>query len=546
MGFLTKGLAVLHNFLYDVKGHAQRNHRADHRRAGRPFGWLVLVVIASSLFFECAGVRPAPEVGEIPEPISEELQGQRQLLGSFSPTFYCLADEADSRYAGLPADADILDIYGRTIARVSQKFKRKADLEGSARLLDGRVINFAGRAPDGIRYRMVFGADYGLGAANAEYISRVEPYRLIPYRSVAVDVEQIPMGSVLYIPEAEGIVLPDGEKHDGYFLAHDVGAAIKFQRIDLFVGAQEDVRNTFTSNGLSNMSPIRVYLVLEPLAEEIRSRYRSRYTLTAKPVYRMTWSDIDMMLANLSAAVTDPDQRIQFLSEVARGTPYLIFCLGEGPSGLYDKDPLVDIARVDCMTFCEQILAMAISRSYEEFFRNLQRIRYRDGIVDFKMRNHYTIADWLPNNAWLLEDATELIGGPYCRAMTKTVDRARDFMAMGCTDLRGVPPPETMTVKYIPKEHLLDVEEHLRGGEIVSLIQHREGILSSHMALIAKDREGNIIFRHASRTAGEVVDEAFGEYVQKIQEWKNTAGMMFMRVRRDYPLAGMPSRQEDS
>jgi hypothetical protein len=33
-----------------------------------------------------------------------------------------------------------------------------------------------------------------------------------------------------------------------------------------------------------------------------------------------------------------------------------------------------------------------------------------------------------------------------------------------------------------------------------------------------------------------VVDEVYGEYVRKIQDWKNTAGMMFMRVRRDYPL----------
>ncbi len=509
--------------------------------AGRLIGTFLLTAIAACLFSGCAGIRPVPEVGETPPPAPEEAEepgeGHR-LLGSFSPTFYCLADETDDRYAGRPAADAILDVYGRTVARVSQEFKRKADLEGSARLSDGRVINFAGRAPDGIRYRVVYGADYGLGAANADYISRVEPYKLIPYRSVAVDREQIALGSVLYIPGAEGIPLPGGEEHDGYFLAHDVGGAITSRRIDLFVGLEEDVNNVFTQNGISNMSPLQVYLVHEPQAGEIRSRYRSRYTLTAKPVYRMTWSEVDMMLANLSAAVTDPDQRIQFLSEVARETPYLIFCLGEGPSGLYDKDPLVDIARVDCMTFCEQILSMAISGSYEEFFQNLQKIRYRDAIISFKTRNHYTIADWLPHNAWLLEDATELIGGDYCRSMTKTIDRAGVLGTMGCTDLRGIPPPETMTVQYIPKEYLMDVAEHLRGGEIVSIISKHEGIFSSHMALIAKDREGGTIFRHASRTAGKVVDESFSEYVRKIQDWKSTAGMMFIRIRRDYPLAG--------
>lgn len=508
----------------------------------RTGGCLLLAAITAGLFAGCAGIRPAPRVDEAPGLEPEAVSGQRRLLGSFRPTFYCLADESDARYDGLSTDAEILDIYGRTIVRVCSEFKRKADLEGSARLADGRVINFAGRAPDGIRYRVVHGAEYGLGAANAEYLSRSDPYKLIPYRSVAVDPEQIPLGSVLYIPRAEGVPLPGGGKHDGYFLAHDVGGAITSQRIDLFVGTEEDVRNTFTKNGLSNMAPVQVYLVLEPLAEEIRSRYRARYSLTDRPIYRMTWADVDRMLANLSAAETDPDQRIQFLSEAARGTPYLIFCLGEGPSGLIDKDPLMDLARVDCMTFCEQTLAMAVSRTYQDFFQNLQKIRYRDGIIDFKMRNHYTIADWLPNNAWLLEDATELIGGPLCRSMTKTIDRLKFFRTMGCADLSGIPSARSMTVRYIPKEDLLDAEEHLRGGEIVSMISHREGIFSSHMALIARDRQGGTIFRHASRSAGEVVDESFAEYVRKIQEWDNTAGMIFMRIRRDYPLAGADRR----
>jgi 3D (Asp-Asp-Asp) domain-containing protein len=504
----------------------------------RSAGRFLLLAMTIALLAGCAGVRPAPEVGEVTSPAPQAVSEQHRLLGSFRPTFYCLANEADARYAGLPADAEIRDIYGRTIARVCRAFKKKADLEGSARLSDGRVINFAGRAPDGIRYRVVHGARYGLGAANAELTSRGEPYKLIPYRSVAVDPEQVPLGSVLYIPRARGVALPGGEEHDGYFLAHDVGGAITSRRIDLFVGTEEDVRNAFTRGGLSNMAPVEVSLVLEPLAEEIRSRYRRRYSLTDKPIYRMTWTDVEEMLANLSAAETDPDRRIQFLSEVGLGSPYLIFCLGEGPSGLIDKDPLLDLARVDCMTFCEQILAMAISRTYQDFFQNLQKIRYRDGIVDFKMRNHYTIADWLPNNAWLLEDATELIGGSLCRPMAKTIDRPRFFSNMGCADLRGVPPPETKTVRYIPKEHLLDVQEYLRGGEIVSMISHQEGIFSSHMALIAKDSDGGTIFRHASRTAGEVLDEPFEEYVRKIQDWEKTAGMIFMRVRRDFPLAG--------
>ncbi len=504
---------------------------------------LTLVLTFLGLWFlpGCAGVRPYPEKVVMPEP-EEELEPRekpglaREPLGRFQLTFYYLVDEADGRFAGLPKEVPVMDVFGRTITVVSREFKRKADIEGSARLSDGRVINFAGRAAGGIRYRLVEGARWGLGVGNTEFISKVEPYKLIPYRTAAVDPKKIPLGSVLFIPRAQGIRLPNGTEHDGYFLAHDVGGAIKGKRIDLFVGTEEDIRNTFTENGLTNKSFVEVFLVKGTEAEKVRSRYLAQYTLTPKRIYQMIWKDMEMAMRNVAAVESDPDKRIMFFSELAKGTPYVIFCLGEGPEGIYDKDPLVDVARVDCMTFCEQTLAMAISKGYGEFFNSLQRIRYCDGIVGMKTRNHYTIGDWLPNNSWLLEDATELIGGQFCRPMTKTIDRAKDLMAMGCPDVRDVVPPKTMTVKYIPKEYLLQVEENLRGGEIVSLIHKGKGIFSSHMALIAKDRQGETIFRHASRSAGEVVDEPYREYVEKLQNWENNAGMIFMRVRRDFPL----------
>ena len=72
---------------------------------------------------------------------------------------------------------------------------------------------------------------YGLGVQN---------YKLIPFRSIAVDKNTIPYGTVLYIPAAKGISfqLPDGSYavHDGYFFASDTGGAIKGNHIDTFTG----------------------------------------------------------------------------------------------------------------------------------------------------------------------------------------------------------------------------------------------------------------------------------------------------------------------
>jgi 3D (Asp-Asp-Asp) domain-containing protein len=68
----------------------------------------------------------------------------------------------------------------------------------------------------------------------------VENYKLVPYRTVAVDKSVIPYGTAIFIPKARGLEfkLPSGAtlKHDGYFLAADKGGAIKGNHIDIFCG----------------------------------------------------------------------------------------------------------------------------------------------------------------------------------------------------------------------------------------------------------------------------------------------------------------------
>jgi 3D (Asp-Asp-Asp) domain-containing protein len=78
--------------------------------------------------------------------------------------------------------------------------------------------------------------------ANGIYGDGVKSFKLVPYRSVAVDSdEHIPFGSILYIPDARGVKvqLPDGSmaQHDGYFFAADTGGAIKGDHIDVFLGS---------------------------------------------------------------------------------------------------------------------------------------------------------------------------------------------------------------------------------------------------------------------------------------------------------------------
>lgn len=68
-------------------------------------------------------------------------------------------------------------------------------------------------------------------------------FRLVPFRTVAVDPRCIPLGSVLFIPKLRGksFIQYDGTSavHDGYVFAGDTGGAIKLRHIDFFSGAAD-------------------------------------------------------------------------------------------------------------------------------------------------------------------------------------------------------------------------------------------------------------------------------------------------------------------
>ena len=86
---------------------------------------------------------------------------------------------------------------------------------------------------------------------------------LVPFRTVAVDPKRIPLGSLVFIPDARGqrFTAPDGQTytHDGYFLAGDIGGAIKGAHIDIFTGTTRRAPLSFIKSRSSGT--FRAYLL---------------------------------------------------------------------------------------------------------------------------------------------------------------------------------------------------------------------------------------------------------------------------------------------
>ena len=124
----------------------------------------------------------------------------------------------------------------------------RAAVEGAVRM-NGQVYTFAGIGS----HKLTDCKPYWPAMTQAPYVrfeksdspygEGVNDYDLVPYRTIAVDEAQIPIGTVLYIPRARGclLTLPDGKRvrHDGYFFAGDDGYGVHGSHIDVFLGISQ-------------------------------------------------------------------------------------------------------------------------------------------------------------------------------------------------------------------------------------------------------------------------------------------------------------------
>jgi 3D (Asp-Asp-Asp) domain-containing protein len=175
------------------------------------------------------GVSASPAGDTASTPVLSE-PGRR--MGEFKLTYYWMAKERDLE--GGPERVLYTAKGCQPVATVTAGFARRLDIEGTGQLRDGRVINRAGPCDcPGLQCYFVVAKHkrWGVGVGKKP---------LSPFRTVAVDPRQVPLGTMLYIPELDGLTMPGREPwggfvHDGCVLAGDRGAGVEGNQLDFFV-----------------------------------------------------------------------------------------------------------------------------------------------------------------------------------------------------------------------------------------------------------------------------------------------------------------------
>lgn len=206
------------------------------------------------------------------------------------------------------------------------------------------------------------------------------------------------------------------------------------------------------------------------------------------------------------------------------GTPYVANTLEkDGEEAL-----IINLKEVDCSTLVEYTLAQALPDA--SFARNLQKIRYRNGIIDgYPSRLHYT-SDWIDNGIrqGFLQDVTAK-HSPNTLTLSLSYMSTHPHLYKKLADspenvARMAEHEKAITgkiVHWLPKNKLPEAGlPWIMDGDIIAITTKLAGLDIAHMG-IAKYIGGNLHLLHASSTLGKVVvsDEPLNQILNNKKSW---------------------------
>ena len=164
----------------------------------------------------------------------------------------------------------------------------------------------------------------------------------------------------------------------------------------------------------------------------------------------------------------------------------------------------------DCVTYIETVLALARANSVEGFVEWLRKIRYDQGRIEWRRRNHYMTA-WIRNN-----ERQGVIRPVSAAAPTVSKERVLNVVP-------GLAAQRTR-VRCVPKSAMARLEPHLQSGDLIFFVSTRKNLDVFHAGIIARDGK-NIFMRHASRSQGRVIEQELSEFLKT----NRMAGVSVMR-----------------
>ena len=224
---------------------------------------------------------------------------------------------------------------------------------------------------------------------------------------------------------------------------------------------------------------------------------------------------VEALLQKASALPGD-SSRTMFFARQMLGVPYVAGTLDEGN----EENLVVHLDKVDCTTFVETVLALALAdkdkeRNFGSFKKALQHIRYRGGVLNgYPSRLHY-FSEWIKDNErkGIVKERTDefstLQQELHLNFMSTHPDSYRqlkDNPSLVAEIVRQEQALNGSVVTYFPKDQLSypPYKLNIKDGDILAITTNITGLDVVHVGFVCWVGD-TLHLLHASSVAKKVI-----------------------------------------
>ena len=203
------------------------------------------------------------------------------------------------------------------------------------------------------------------------------------------------------------------------------------------------------------------------------------------------------------------NKRLDYFSKLLLGRPYKLGPMGEGHLDTKDDKPLVYLDSVDCVTYLENVVALAMAKSEKSLYRQLQRLRYKGGKVSYVTRKHYLLADWVGEGKY-----AKVIPMENEVTITRTMPKVEFFKTR---NVKYSGKDTQLNIRYIPLNKAIEMAKNPYKGSMkvlgMGIVGTADNIDVTHTGFVIFTPGQKPILRHASSIKKQVVELPLAEYL---------------------------------
>ena len=255
-------------------------------------------------------------------------------------------------------------------------------------------------------------------------------------------------------------------------------------------------------------------------------------------IFAQVYSDSDLTIIKskfsyAASANLETESISDIVADIGKtfiGTDYLSYGLEKQG----EEQLVINLRGLDCTTFVENALALARviklgQSSFKDYQDELQKIRYRNGIIEhYPSRLHY-FTDWIYDNVkkGIVDDVTELFGGkPVHFHVSFMLTHPESYLHLKEQPefIEEIKKQEAEIGKrnyfYVPKERIGFIEKQIENGDVIAFTSNVPGLDINHVGIAVRMEDNRIHLLHAPNVGHKVqiTNDPLSVYINKVKK----------------------------